>query len=506
MFERLSDRLTDIFGRLTGRGTLSDGDIDRALAEIRRSLLDADVALPAVRSFIDRLRHRARGHEIVRSVTPGQMVVKLVHDQLVDMLGGEAAQISLNAPAPVCIMLVGLQGSGKTTSCAKIARYLQGRGHAKIMMASLDTARPAAQEQLRQLGLAADIDTLPVVAGQGPQEIAERALKAAKFGAFDVVLLDTAGRTNVDDDLMDEMAAIAACASPHETILVADALTGRSALEVAQRFHERAPLTGIMLTRMDGDGRGGAALSMRSVTGCPVKLIGTGEKLQDVAEFHPGRMANRILGMGDIVSLVEQARQAIDEKKAEDIARRFEKGRFNLDDMANQLQQLQKMGGASKIMGLLPGVGKIKKQMQSAGLDDRELRRQLSILSSMTPLERARPEILKSSRKKRVAAGAGVEVSQINKLLKMHRQLSTMARKMKGGKDPFGGLAGAGGLPDMALPPGAMGDAMSGVMPGVMPGVMNEAGPVRPLQQGAGTGGVPGHLPVSHKRGGDKSS
>jgi len=474
LFESLSDRLGGIFDKITGRGALSPADVDAALREVRRALLEADVALDVVKSFIDKVRARAVGAEVIRSVKPGQMVVKIVHDQLVEMLGAEAAPVDLNAPAPVPVMMVGLQGSGKTTTAAKLARRLTEKSRKRVLMASLDTRRPAAQEQLRVLGEQVGVATLPIVPGQGPVEIARRALNAGRLGGYDVVLLDTAGRTHVDEPLMIEMAEIKAATDPHEILLVADALTGQDAVNVARSFNERVGVTGIVLTRMDGDGRGGAALSMRAVTGRPIKLIGTGEKTDALEDFHPNRIADRILGMGDIVSLVERAAENIDAEKARQAAAKLKKGEFDLEDLAEQLRQMQKIGGMSGILGMMPGVAKMKNQIAAAGLDDKIVPRQLAIISSMTRTERQKPALMNASRKKRVAAGSGVDVQDVNKLLKMHRQMSDMMKKLGRQRGGLGALFGGGApQPDPAmleqLKKGGLG-GMPGGLPGGMPG------------------------------------
>src|SRR5271157_4629607 len=383
MFESLSEKLSGILDKLTGRGALSEEDVNAAMREVRRALLEADVALEVVRSFVDRTRTKAVGAAVVKSVKPGQMVVKIVHDSLIETLGGESQAIDLNAPPPVAIMLVGLQGAGKTTTAAKIAKRLAERDKRKVLMASLDVKRPAAQEQLAVLGEQVGVDTLPIIPGQDPVAIARRAESAARLRGYDVVLLDTAGRTHIDEPLMQEMADIRDAARPHEVLLVADALTGQDAVNLAKNFNERVGLTGIVLTRMDGDGRGGAALSMRSVTGKPIKLLGVGEKMDAIEDFHPARLADRILGMGDIVSLVEKAAQTIDAEKARRTAERMRKGAFDLNDLREQLEQMQKMGGMSGLMGLLPGIGKIKNQLANANVDDRLLKRQVAIICSM---------------------------------------------------------------------------------------------------------------------------
>ena len=441
MFESLSEKLSGILDKLTGRGALSEEDVNAAMREVRRALLEADVALEVVRSFVDRTRTRAVGAAVVKSVKPGQMVVKIVHDSLIETLGGESQAIDLNAPSPVAIMLIGLQGAGKTTTAAKIAKRLTERDRRKVLMASLDVKRPAAQEQLAVLGRQVGVDTLPIVLGEDPVAIARRAETAARLQGYDVVLLDTAGRTHIDEPLMAEMAEIRDAARPHEILLVADALTGQDAVNLAKNFNERVGLTGIVLTRMDGDGRGGAALSMRSVTGKPIKLLGVGEKMDALEDFHPARLADRILGMGDIVSLVEKAAQNIDAAQAAKMAEKMRKGVFDLNDLSEQLAQIEKMGGMGGIMGMLPGVAKIKDQLASANLDEKFVKRQRAIISSMTPIERRNPDILKASRKKRIAAGAGVTVEYVNRLLKQHRQMADMM-KMMGGANAKRGMMG----------------------------------------------------------------
>ena len=450
MFENLQERLGAVFGKLTRRGALSEADVGAALREVRVALLEADVALPVVKDFVEAVRERAVGQEVLRSVTPGQMVVKIVNDHLVEMLGGEGESLSLEATPPVVIMMVGLQGSGKTTSTAKIALRLKEREKKKALMASLDVRRPAAQQQLAVLGEQCAVRTLDIVPGEPPVAIAKRAVQTAALEGFDVVLLDTAGRLAIDEELMAEVAAVGAATKPHETLLVADAMTGQDAVTVARNFNETVGLTGIMLTRVDGDARGGAALSMKAVTGCPIKLLGTGEKLDALEAFHPDRVAGRILGMGDVVSLVEKAAETIEQDEAEKLLKKVQKGRFDLDDMAQQLKQLTKMGGLQEMMSLLPGVPNVKQQMQKANIDDGMVKRQLAIISSMTPKERQRPEIIKASRRQRIAKGSGTSVQEVNKLLKQHAQASKMMKRVqKMGKK---GMM-RGGLQNM-LPPG----------------------------------------------------
>ena len=436
MFDSLSDRLNDVFDRLRRRGALSEDDVAAALREIRIALLEADVALPVVRDFINGVREKAVGQEVLRSVTPGQMVVKIVHDHLVAVLGGDerrgaADDIDLNAAAPVVIMLVGLQGSGKTTTAAKIALRLKNRERKKVLLASLDVQRPAAQEQLAQLGRQVGVATLPIVPGQRPVEITRRALQVGRTEGYDVVLLDTAGRLHVNEELMLEVAAVREAANPHQTLLVADAMTGQDAVNVAKAFGERAGITGIVLTRVDGDARGGAALSMRAITGRPIVLIGTGEKVEALEPFHPERIAGRILGMGDVVSLVEKAAETADEEEAEKLARKMQKGQFDLDDLAGQLRQIRRMGGMSGMLGMLPGVGRIKKQMADANIDEGIIKRQEAIIGSMTRAERRNPKLLNGSRRRRIAAGSGTSVPDVNRLLKQYQDMAGMMKKMQ---------------------------------------------------------------------------
>jgi signal recognition particle subunit SRP54 len=478
MFEGLSDKLSNILNSLTRRGALTEEDVNAALREVRRALLEADVALEVVRSFTDKVRARAIGAEVVKSVSPGQQVVKIVHDQLVEMLGADAEVIDLNALPPVGILMVGLQGSGKTTTTAKIAKRLTDREKRRVLMASLDTRRPAAMEQLAVLGKQVGVDTLPIVAGQSAVQIARRAMEAARLGGYDVVMLDTAGRVTVDEALMVEAAEVRAATNPHEVLLVADALTGQDAVNTARAFDQRLGVTGIVLTRMDGDARGGASLSMRAVTGKPIKLIGTGEKVDALEEFHPSRVANRILGMGDIVSLVEKAAENFDQAQAQRMAEKMRKGKFDLEDLRDQLAQMEKIGGLNGMLGMLPGVAKMKSQLENANLDDRIIKRQRAIIDSMTPAERRNPDILKASRKKRIAAGAGAKVEEINKLLKMHRQMADVMKMMGGGKGKgmagalgkmFGIGGGGGGMGGMPQPTPEQIEALQKQMGGKLP-------------------------------------
>jgi signal recognition particle subunit SRP54 len=451
LFDALTEKLGKVFDDLTGRGALSEKDVNEALREIRVALLEADVALPVVKKFIDDVRPKAVGENVIRSIKPGQLVVKIVYDALVDTLGGdeEPTPLKIDSP-PAVIMMAGLQGSGKTTTTGKLAKRLKDVERKKVLVASLDTRRPAAMEQLKILAGQVGVDALPIVQGQLPADIARRAIQAAKFGGYDVLMLDTAGRTTLDEQMMNEAAEIASIATPNETLLVADALTGQDAVETARRFHERLPLTGLVLTRMDGDGRGGAALSMRAVTGLPIRFLGVGEKLDGLDVFDARRVAGRILGQGDIVALVEKAKADIDQAEAERMAKKLAKGQFDLEDLAAQLRQMQKLGGLGGLMDLMPGVQKAKQQMAAANINDKMLLRQEAIILSMTPQERRKPDILAASRKRRIAAGAGVDVAEVNKVLKMHRTMADMMKKagkggMKGMAKALGGMMGGGG-------------------------------------------------------------
>ena len=447
MFQSLSDRLSGVFDKLTRRGALSEADVNEAMREVRRALLEADVALDVVRDFTDKVKAKAVGADVIKSVSPGQMVIKIVNDELVAMLGSDAAPIDLNAQPPVTILMVGLQGSGKTTTTAKIAHRLNTRDKKKVLMASLDTRRPAAMEQLIILGSQISVDVLPIVVGQSPLQIARRAQDEGRTGGYDVVMLDTAGRTTVDEELMGEVAEVKTATQPHEVLLVADALTGQDAVNTAKAFEARVGVTGIVLTRVDGDGRGGAALSMRAVTGRPIKLIGVGEKWDALEDFDPKRIAGRILGMGDIVGLVERAAQTIDAGKAMQIAETMRKGSFDLEDLSEQLSQVEKLGGMGGIMGMMPGVGKIKKQIEAAGgIDEKMIKRQRAIISSMTPHERRNPKVLDGKRKRRVAAGSGTKPEDVNRLLKQHRDMADMMKMMKKNPGMMGKMASAMGL------------------------------------------------------------
>lgn len=448
MFESLSDRLGGVFDRLKKRGALAEDDVAEAMREIRIALLEADVALPVVKTFVARVKERAIGQEVIKSVTPGQMVVKIVHDELVELLGGEDASLNQGGP-PTVILMTGLQGSGKTTTSGKLAHRFKEKDKKRVLLASLDVQRPAAQHQLEVLAKQAGVESAAIVPGENPLAITARALDQARRLGFDILILDTAGRLHIDEDLMDELVRVRDLAKPHETLLVADSLTGQDAVNVARHFAERVGITGIVLTRMDGDARGGAALSMREVTGQPIKLVGTSEKLSGLEAFHPERMASRILAMGDVVTLVEKATETVDKEEAERIARKMSKGRFTLEDMQSQLKQVGRMGGMGGILGMLPGVGKIKKQLAEANIDEQILVRQSAIIDSMTRVEKRNPDIIAASRKRRIAAGSGTSVQEVNKLLKQHRQMQDMMKRMKkaGGAKQFLGRH---------MPPGLM--------------------------------------------------
>ncbi|CAA7621790.1 Signal Recognition Particle (SRP) component with 4.5S RNA (ffs) [Candidatus Terasakiella magnetica] len=449
MFESLSSRLGKVFERLTGRGALSEADVTEALREVRVALLEADVALSVVKEFIGRVKVRAIGQEVIKSVTPGQMVVKIVHDELIATLGTKGTELNLNAVPPVVILMVGLQGSGKTTTSAKIALKLK-KERKKVLLASLDVYRPAAQQQLQILAGQAEVGSLPIIMGEMPVAISKRALDVGRKEGYDVVILDTAGRLHIDQELMAEVAAVRDATKPTETLLVTDAMTGQDSVILAREFNEKVGITGIVLTRIDGDARGGAALSMRSVTGRPIKFLGAGEKLDALEVFHPDRIAGRILGMGDVVGLVEKAMETIEHEEAERLAKRIEKGKFDLEDMRKQFGQIRKMGDLKGIIGMLPGMGKIAGQLKDANIDEKMVSRQEAIILSMTKAERKNPDLIKASRKKRIAAGAGMEVQDVNKLLKQYQQMADMMKKV--GKLGQKGLMrhGIGGL----LPPG----------------------------------------------------
>jgi signal recognition particle subunit SRP54 len=460
MFENLSERLSGVFDRLTKQGALSEDDVKTALREVRVALLEADVSLPIARDFVKAVQEKATGQAVTKSVTPGQQVIKIVHDELVHVLTGDTDPGVLkvdNPPAP--ILMVGLQGSGKTTTTAKLAKRLKEKEGKRVLMASLDVNRPAAMEQLQILGAQIGVDTLPIVEGEDPVAIAKRAKTQASLGGYDVYMLDTAGRLHIDQVLIAQAAAVRDVANPRETLLVVDGLTGQDAVNVATEFDDKIGVSGVVLTRMDGDGRGGAALSMRAVTGKPIRFVGLGEKMDALETFEPDRIAGRILGMGDIVSLVEKAQETIEAEQAERMMKRFQKGQFNMNDLRTQLEQMMKMGGMEGIMGMLPGMGKMAKQIDQAGIDDKVFKHQIALINSMTKKERGNPQLLQASRKKRIAAGAGMEVSELNKLLKMHRQMADMMKKMgKGGmlKQAMKGMFGKGGGMPAGMDPSQM--------------------------------------------------
>ncbi|WP_299734953.1 signal recognition particle protein [uncultured Roseobacter sp.] len=497
MFENLSERLSGVFDRLTKQGALSEEDVATALREVRVALLEADVSLPVARDFVKAVQEKATGQAVTKSITPGQQVVKIVHDALIDVLKGEGEPGALkidNPPAP--ILMVGLQGSGKTTTTAKLAKRLKDRDGKRVLMASLDVNRPAAMEQLAILGAQIGVDTLPIVKGEDPVAIAKRAKTQAGLGGYDVYMLDTAGRLHIDQELIAQAAAVRDVANPRETLLVVDGLTGQDAVNVATEFDDKIGVSGVVLTRMDGDGRGGAALSMRAVTGKPIKYVGLGEKMDAIETFEPERIAGRILGMGDIVALVEKAQETLELEQSERMMKRMAKGQFNMNDLKMQLEQMLKMGGMQGMMGMMPGMGKMAKQVEDAGFDDSILRRQIALIQSMTKKERANPQILQASRKKRIAKGAGLEVSELNKLLKMQRQMGDMMKKMgkmgKGGmlKQAMKGMMGKGGMDPSQMDPKqleAAAKAMGGKLPGGLGGLGGGGGmPLPPGLSGFG--------------------
>ncbi len=472
MFESLSERLGGVFDRLTKQGALSEADVITALREVRVALLEADVSLPVARDFIKRVQDKATGSAVTKSITPGQMVVKIVHDELIHVLAGDgpADALKIDNP-PATILMVGLQGSGKTTTTAKLAKRLKEKNGKKVLLASLDTNRPAAMEQLAILAGQIGVDSLPIVKGETAVQIAKRAKTQANFGGYDVLFLDTAGRLHIDEVLMDEVQSVRDIAQPRETLLVVDGLTGQDAVNVATEFDGKVGITGVVLTRMDGDGRGGAALSMRAVTGKPIRFVGLGEKMDAIETFEADRVAGRILGMGDIVALVEKAQETFEAEQAERMAKRFAKGLFNMNDLKMQLEQMVKMGGMQGLMGMMPGMGKMQAQAEAAGLDDRMLKRQIALIQSMTKRERANPDLLAASRKKRIAAGAGLDVSDLNRLLKQHKQMAEMMKKMgKGGmmKQALKSFMGKGGMPDPSkMTPEQLEEAAKGMKQGM---------------------------------------
>jgi signal recognition particle subunit SRP54 len=484
MFESLSERLGGVFDRLTKAGALSEADVITALREVRTALLEADVSLPVARDFIKRVQDKATGAAVTKSITPGQMVVKIVHDELIRVLAGDGDPEALKIDnPPATILMVGLQGSGKTTTTAKLAKRLKEKNGKKVLLASLDTNRPAAMEQLAILGTQIGVDSLPIVKGETAVQIAKRAKTQANLGGYDVVFLDTAGRLHIDEVLMDEVQGVRDIAGPRETLLVVDGLTGQDAVNVATEFDGKVGITGVVLTRMDGDGRGGAALSMRAVTGKPIRFVGLGEKMDAIEPFEADRVAGRILGMGDIVALVEKAQETFEAEQAERMAKRFAKGLFNMNDLKMQLEQMIKMGGMQGLMGMMPGMGKMANQAEAAGLNDKMLAHQIALINSMTKKERANPDLLAASRKKRIAAGAGLDVADLNRLLKQHKQMADMMKKMgKGGmmKQALKSMLGKGGMPDPSkMTPEQLAEAAKGMQQGL--GGM-----------GGGMGGMPG--------------
>ncbi len=497
MFESLSERLGGVFDRLTKAGALSEADVMTALREVRVALLEADVSLPVARDFIKRVQDKATGSAVTKSITPGQMVVKIVHDELIRVLAGDgpADALKIDNP-PATILMVGLQGSGKTTTTAKLAKRLKEKNGKKVLLASLDTNRPAAMEQLAILGVQIGVDSLPIVKGETAVQIARRAKTQASFGGYDVLFLDTAGRLHIDEVLMNEVQSVRDIAQPRETLLVVDGLTGQDAVNVAAEFDGKVGISGVVLTRMDGDGRGGAALSMRAVTGKPIRFVGLGEKMDAIEVFEAERVAGRILGMGDIVALVEKAQETFEVEQAERMARRFQKGLFNMNDLRMQLEQMLKMGGMQGLMGMMPGMGKMAKQAEEAGFDDRMLRRQIALIQSMTKKERANPDLMQASRKKRVAAGAGLEVADLNRLIKQHKQMADMMKKMgKGGmmKQAIKSMMGKGGMPDPSkMTPEQLAEAARGMQQGMggMGGMGGGMGMPRGMTLPAGLSGM----------------
>lgn len=522
MFDSLGEKLGKAFKSLTGKGSLSENDVMSAAREIRMALLEADVALPVVKDFITEIKAKAVGQEITKGVNAGQQVVKIVHDALVDMLGSDNAELKFSSP-PSVYMMVGLQGSGKTTSTAKIARMISEKQKQKVLMASLDIYRPAAQEQLRQLGEQTEVATLPIIEGQKPLDIAKRAVETARKEGFDLVILDTAGRLSIDETLMEEIAAVKKQTNPVETLFVADAMTGQDAVQTAQAFDARVDISGIILTRVDGDARGGAALSMKAVTGKPIKYIGIGEKWTDIEAFHPDRIAGRILGMGDVVSLVEKAVETVDQQDAQRMAQKLKKGQFDFNDLLSQMRQMHKMGGMSALMKMMPGMGAMAGQLEEAGVDDKMIKRQEAIITSMTPSEREKPDLLNASRKKRIATGSGTSVQDVNKLIKQLKQMQTMMKRMKkvgmGGmmKQMKGLMGGKGDELEMmaqSMDPDALGGAMSELQGedqgalGPNPFASSGALGANPFA-GANTGGLPGLGPSGmpfQQRGGTKKN
>jgi signal recognition particle subunit SRP54 len=527
MFDSLSDKLGGIFDKLRGKGNLSEDDVNAAAREIRVALLEADVALSVVKEFIEIIKSRAIGAEVVKSVTPAQQVIKIVHDALVEMLGGtDVEELNISGTPPSAFLMVGLQGSGKTTSTAKISKFLTDKRSKKILMASLDVHRPAAQEQLAVLGEQTGVDTLEIIKEQSPIEITKRAMETARLEGYDIVMLDTAGRLSIDEELMNEVAEISKISKPSETLLVVDAMTGQDAANIAKEFDDKVGITGIMLTRIDGDARGGAAMSMRGITGKPIKLMGTGEQWDKIEPFYPDRIAGRILGMGDVVSLVEKATESIQEEDAAEMAAKFKKGQFDFNDLLKQMKQMSKMGGAGALMKMLPGLGKMAAALEDNNLADDILKKHEAIILSMTLDERAKPKLMSASRKKRIASGSGTTVQDINKLCKQQQQMQTVMKRIKkmgmGGmmKQMKGLMGGKGDELEMisqAMDPDALAADMtnegalganpfednSPAMPAGLPGLGGGQGMMPGL---AGMQGMPGQIPGMPTRGGSKKN
>ncbi len=511
MFDSLSEKLGGVFSKLRGKASLSENDVMAVSREIRIALLEADVALPVVKDFISTIKDKAVGQNVVKGVNPAQQVIKIVHDALVEMLGSENAELQFGTP-PCAYLMVGLQGSGKTTSTAKIARMLSEKQNKKVLMASLDVYRPAAQKQLEVLGEQTKITTLPIIEGQQPVDIAKRAMEMGRKEGFDVVMLDTAGRLSIDEELMQEVENIKKATNPVETLLIADAMTGQDAVNTAKIFNERVDITGIMLTRVDGDARGGAAMSMKAVTGKPVKLIGVGEKWTEIEPFHPDRIAGRILGMGDVVSLVEKAVEHVDQEEATKMAKKFKKGQFDFNDLLSQIKQMNKMGGMGSLMKLMPGLSGMAGKLEEAGMDDSLIKKQEAIIQSMTPKERAKPDLMNGSRKKRIAAGSGTTIQQVNALIKQQKQMQVMMKRMrkmgKGQmmgmmKDMMGGKADELELMAQSMDPDALGADLASSSDSPL-GANPFAGGGNPL---AGIGGMPGMGgPMGAVRGGTKKN
>ena len=442
MFENLSNRLQDVFSSLKKTGSIDESALDSAMRDIRRALLEADVSLEVVKKFISEVKQKALGQEIIQSISPSQMIIKLVNDELINILGNDTATINIEGKKPASLMLVGLQGSGKTTSIAKLAKFIKSKYNKNILLVSLDVNRPAAFEQLQKLAYDIDIEILPKVENQSPENIAKRAIAAAEINDIDLILFDTAGRTSIDDNLMQELKELESILEPIETLLILDSMTGQDAINVAKNFSDKIKLTGSILTRVDGDARGGAALSLKMTTGCPIKFIGNGEKIDDIEIFHPDRIANRILDMGDVVTLVEKAAENIDHQEAEKMAERLQQGEFDLNDLLSQINQMKKMGGISSMLKFIPGMKNLGDKANT--VSDDAIKKQEAIILSMTKLERRKPKMINSSRKQRIAKGSGTVVSEVNRILKQHRKMADMMKRVS--------KKGMSGLQDLGLP------------------------------------------------------